>query len=441
MRLFAKCELKIATPLETQKLQSMEKELSVEDIKWFRTVTRRYLQMLRHEKEEEGDSQVKKDVWELVRSYLGDFATKDLDTAPSSGGWLSMLSWGGGTAKKEDPRWEENADEVAYVLGWRNGEEEVPSESAPSQENEGESIAPSQPVSDASPPKRSIEVSRISAEDSRPSSAAGIRGLKELPETPQSYATVAAKPFSFGVEHINPHPSNADTFLLVDVRLLKGSLTLRRGHQGPDSNKTLAAISFNGFRPIFRIFTQPNEPNTPPTWEFNSTLTKLIVTDESNSLSKFKKIVQAPRPAGNIDGSATIVDLDEINTSPNFDDPEVWDNPLLSLNAAQLSPKTGYNMRVEMRLEESLIFYHRQFVEEIVRFFKPPDKHETLNALFDAMMEATKEYANETMDKIRTAEGPMSRSALEFAITESRANIIELNLKAPLIIFPEKYVL
>ena len=96
-------------------------------------------------------------------------------------------------------------------------------------------------------------------------------------------------------------------------------------------------------------------------------------------------------------------------------------------------------MRVEMRLEESLIFYHRQFVEEIVRFFKPPDKHETLNALFDAMMEATKEYASETMDSLFVADQPMSRGALEFAITETRPNIIELNLKAPLIIFPEKY--
>ena len=96
-------------------------------------------------------------------------------------------------------------------------------------------------------------------------------------------------------------------------------------------------------------------------------------------------------------------------------------------------------MRVEIRLEESLIFYHRQFVEEIARFFRPPDKHETLNALFDAMMEATKEYASETMDNLRTAEAPLTRSALEFAITETRANIIQLDLKAPLIIFPEKY--
>ena len=59
--------------------------------------------------------------------------------------------------------------------------------------------------------------------------------------------------------------------------------------------------------------------------------------------------------------------------------------------------------------------------------------------LFDAMMEATKEYANETMDNLRTAEAPLTRSALEFAITETAANIIQLDLKAPLIIFPEKY--
>jgi Repeating coiled region of VPS13 len=439
MRLFAKFELKIATPMELQELLDMEKELSVADIKWFRTITRRYLQMLRHEEEREDDSQVKKDTWKLVRKHLGDFATKDLDTAPSSGGWLSMLSWGGGATKKEDPRWEETADEVAYVLGWQNGEDAPSTESAQSRERNGNQPSEASGVSVSKPSLDVID--RISSEVSRPSSAASNRDKKErLPESPQSYATVAAKPFSFGIEHISPRPSNADTLLLVDIRLLKGSLTLRRGqHQGPNSNKLLAAISFNGFRPIFRIFNQPNEPNAPPTWEFESTLAKLIVTDESNPLSKFKKIVQAPRPAGNTDGSASIIDLDDVNIPPNFDDPEVWDNPLLFLNAAQLAPKTGYNMRVEIRLEESLIFYHRQFVEEIVRFFKPPDKHETLNALFDAMMEATKEYASETIDNLRTAEAPLTRSALEFAITETQANIIQLDLKAPLIICPEKY--
>jgi Vacuolar sorting-associated protein 13, N-terminal/Repeating coiled region of VPS13 len=437
MRLFAKRELKIATPVETQTLLSMEKELSVVDIKWFRTVTRRYLQMLRHEEEKEDDSKVKKDAWELIRQHLGDFATKDLDTAPSSGGWLSMLSWGGSSAKKEDPRWEESAEEVGYVLGWQNIDEEVESSvdsrvlAAPtSRDISSDYVSPSDQKPVQTNNQASSEVSRPSTESSKDKKVV-------LPQAPQSYQTVAAKPFSFGIEHIAPHPSNADVFLLIDVRLLKGSLTLRRGpHQGANSNKPLAAITFTGFRPIFRIFTSPTEPNSPPTWEFTSKLSKLIVIDESNPLSKFKKIVQAPRPAA--DGSASIVDLND--TGPiDFDDPELWNNPLLVLNAAQLSPKTGYNLRVDIRLEESLIFYHRRFVEEIVRFFRPPDKHETLNALFDAMMEATKEYATETMDSLRTAEAPITRSALEFAITETRANIIQLDLKAPLIIFPEKY--
>ena len=442
MRLFAKQELKIATPAEMQDLLNMEKELSVQDIKWFRTITRRYLQMLRHEKESDTDSQVKKDTWELVRKHLGDFATKDLDTAPSSGGWLSMLSWGGSTAKKEDPRWEENAEEVGYVLGWQTSEDETPKGSVESQgHEEPQLVVAPEPVTESIPalvsgPSESVPESKQSLEVHSATDAMKTT----LAQAPQSYASFATKPLSFGIEHISPYPSNADEFLLIDVRLLKGSLTLRRGqHQGPNSNKPLAAIAFNGFRPIFRVFVQPTEPNAPPAWLFTSTLTKLIVTDESNPLSKFKKIVQAPRPAA--DGSASIVDFDEIDVSTDFDDPGLWDNPLLSLNAAQLSPKTGFNMRVEIRLEESLIFYHRQFVEEIVRFFRPPDKHETLNALFDAMMEATKEYASETMDNLRTAEAPLTRSALEFAITETRANIIQLDLKAPLIIFPEKYLL
>ena len=129
MRLFAKRELKVATTVEAQTLNGMERELNVNDIKWFRTVTRRYLQMLRHETESDEDSEVKKGAWSLARQHLGDFATKDLDTAPSSGGWLSMV-WGGSGAKKEDPRWEETAGEVGYVMGWSNPEEDASPESS-----------------------------------------------------------------------------------------------------------------------------------------------------------------------------------------------------------------------------------------------------------------------------------------------------------------------
>lgn len=434
MRLFARRELKVATTVEGQSLNEMERELSVNDIKWFRTITRRYLQMLRHEEEPaEDDSEVKKEIWNTVKSQLGDIATKDLDTAPSSGGWLSMLSWSSAGSKKEDPRWEETGDEVGYVLGWTNPEEIV---ETPALEDEGQEGQESVPrVSREGTPAPSTNGS-----NSRTSTDATREVSNKLPEAPSSYATVAAKPFSFGTDQVPPQPSNTDVFLHVDLRLLKGSLVLRRGqHDGPDSDKMLAAIAFNGFRPIFRTFTQPNEQNAPSTWEFTSKLAKLIVTDESNPHSRFKKIVQAPRPAGDIDGSASIVDLD--NKEPvDFDDPTLWDNPLLSLNAAQLSPKSGFNMRVDMRLEESLIFYHKRFVEEIVRFFRPPDKHETLNALFDAMMEATKEFATETIDSLRTAEQNINRSALEFAITETKPNIIQLDLKAPLIILPEEYM-
>ena len=74
-----------------------------------------------------------------------------------------------------------------------------------------------------------------------------------------------------------------------------------------------------------------------------------------------------------------------------------------------------------------------------MRFFKPPAKEETLTALFNAMMEATREYASETMDSLRTAEALMSRSVLEFAITEKMGTLIEAHLKAPLVIFPEEY--
>jgi len=362
-----------------------------------------------------------------------------------------MFSWGGGSAKKEDPRWEESAGEVAYVVGWTHSEDELSSSPSPLQSPRREvhsslmdaqaassDSVPATPEARPATPKTSIGL-KIPETSFRPRTtqpSTQNNRSDRLPESPQSYAVMAAKPLAFGIDHISPYPTNANEFLLLDIRMLKGSLTLRRGRN--EHHTPLASITFNGFRPLFRLFTFPNEENAPPTWVFTSTLAKLLVTDESLPTSNFKKIVQAPRPSVD-DGRASVVKVDEDLLVPAaFDSPDLWENPLLSLNAAQLSPKTGYDKRVEIRLEESLIFYHKGFVEEIVRFFKPPDKHQTLNALFDAMMEATKEYASETMDSLRTAEAPMSRTALEFAITESRANLIEMHLKAPLIIFPEE---
>ena len=378
--------------------------------------------MLRHEKESPDDPPIRKELWGMVKAHLGDFATKDLNTAPSSGGWLSVLPWGSSSSKKEDPRWEESTDEVNYVMGWESPDEEQKSQKSPSRESDHDLHTDGD---------NGEKTSRISSDVTDRDSTDIVRDRGKLPDAPLSYADVAAKPLNFGIEHVPSRPSSGDVTLHLDLRLLKGSLTLRRGaHARVMPNSTLADITFSGFRPIFRMYTQPQEPNASPTWEFTSKLARLTVTDESNPSSKFKKIVQAPRPSESVLEMTTEEEVD-------FEDAALWNNPLLLLNAAKLSPKTGYNMRVEIRLEESLIFYHREFVEEIARFFKPPDKHETLNALFDSMMEATKEYASEAMDSLRTAEQPMTRSALEFAINETKANIIELSLKAPLIIFPE----
>jgi len=421
----------------------MEKDLSVTDIKYFRTLTRRYLQMLRHEEPSENDSELKKEVWGLVKDILGDIALKDVDSAPSSSGWLSMLSWGGGSTKKEGPRWEETPGEVAYVVGWINSEDELANTSPPQSLLQVDSIpldvlaaSSDSFAAMTSEDKTSLDFrsSEASARSRRTKSSE--RSEREtLPESPESYHVMAAKRLEFGINHISPYPTSAKEFLFIDIRMLKGSLTLRRGHY--EGHTPLASIAFNGLRPVFRYFTSPDETDSPSTWALQSTLANLIVTDESLPTSKFKKIVQAPRPAA--DGRASTIKYERPPNKADFDASALWENPLLFTSVAQLDPKTGYKQRVEIRLDETLIFYHRRFLEEIVRFFKPPAKEETLTALFNAMMEATREYASETMDSLRTAEALMSRSVLEFAITEKMGTLIEAHLKAPLVIFPEEY--
>lgn len=77
------------------------------------------------------------------------------------------------------------------------------------------------------------------------------------------------------------------------------------------------------------------------------------------------------------------------------------------------------------RLKSMTIFYNHLFIEEVIRFFKPPKIHlDTVGAIMNA--------AEATMEGLTS----QTRIGLQYALEEHKTINLKLNLQAPLIIIP-----
>lgn len=80
---------------------------------------------------------------------------------------------------------------------------------------------------------------------------------------------------------------------------------------------------------------------------------------------------------------------------------------------------------VTVKMRHLEIIYHREYVEAIVAFFKPPASQlESINALLDA--------AGETLDGIRQE----TRAGLEYALEQHKTLDLHVDMNAPIIIIP-----
>lgn len=80
---------------------------------------------------------------------------------------------------------------------------------------------------------------------------------------------------------------------------------------------------------------------------------------------------------------------------------------------------------VTVKMRHLEIIYHREYVEAIVAFFKPPASQlESINALLDA--------AGETLDGIRQE----TRAGLEYALDQHKTLDLHVDMNAPIIIIP-----
>lgn len=100
--------------------------------------------------------------------------------------------------------------------------------------------------------------------------------------------------------------------------------------------------------------------------------------------------------------------------------------PFFQLQFEQNPLDESADLAVRAKLKSMEIIYNPNFVVEIVRFFKPPERHmDSIYALMDT--------AGATVESIRQ----QTRAGLEFALEEHKTINAQLDLQAPLIIIPE----
>lgn len=96
---------------------------------------------------------------------------------------------------------------------------------------------------------------------------------------------------------------------------------------------------------------------------------------------------------------------------------------LAEFEANPLDGRADNALTVKMRHLE--IIYHKQYVEAIYKFFKPPASQlESINALLDA--------AGETLDGLRS----QTRAGLEYALEHHKTLDLHVDMNAPIIIVP-----
>jgi vacuolar protein sorting-associated protein 13A/C len=142
----------------------------------------------------------------------------------------------------------------------------------------------------------------------------------------------------------------------------------------------------------------------------------LRVNDGTTANSLYPQIVRVKDSSGP-------QDMQLINTSMSQD---TSIDPFFQLQFEQNPLDGKADLAVTAKLKSMEIIYNPNFIVEIVRFFKPPERHmDSIYALMDT--------AGATVESLRQ----QTRAGLEFALEEHKTIDAKLSLQAPLIIIPE----
>lgn len=212
--------------------------------------------------------------------------------------------------------------------------------------------------------------------------------------------------------------------LQVDMHLKTGSFTLRRDPHGKVAD--IIRLLFDDFS---TEFTQRTDSTL-----LDLSLGGMRLYDGSTEGNLFEQMLRV-KDAPPVRGSQRIQELgddDQPKTdgaddaSKAEDDSEEEQDPFFSMEFENNPLDGRADTALTVKLKAMEIIYNPNFVVQVTKFFRPPEKHmESIGALM--------ETAGSTVEGLRQ----QTRAGLEYALQEHKTIDVQLDLQAPLIIVPD----
>jgi vacuolar protein sorting-associated protein 13A/C len=203
----------------------------------------------------------------------------------------------------------------------------------------------------------------------------------------------------------------------VNMSLRTGSFTLKRDPHG--KSKEILRLLFDSFSTQFLQRTD--------SMFVKVALEGMRLYDGTTEGSLFPQIITI-KDAPPVPDDKRIEELEDDETAKTDDEDgeEEKEDPFFQLSFEQNPLEGSADTALMMKLKGMEFVYNPQFVVQVAKFFKPPERHmESIGALM--------ETAGATVEGIRQ----QTRAGLEFALTEHKTIDAQLDLQAPLIIIPD----
>ena len=202
--------------------------------------------------------------------------------------------------------------------------------------------------------------------------------------------------------------------LHVESSLRTGSFTLKRDPHGKGTE--ILSLVFDNFK--------AKGLQRPDSFLADLSLGGMRVYDGTSEGSLFPQIVSVKEASSSSDTKA----IENVQSTEDTAEAQekVAEDSLFHLVFEQNPLDESADSAITVKLKSIEVIYNPQFVVEVAKFFKPPERHmESIGALL--------ETAGATVEGLRQ----QTRAGLEFALEEHRTLNAHLDIQAPLIIIPE----
>ncbi|KAF8453095.1 hypothetical protein BGX38DRAFT_1249760 [Terfezia claveryi] len=202
----------------------------------------------------------------------------------------------------------------------------------------------------------------------------------------------------------------------VEASLQTGSFTLRGDPHGKQAE--ILQLLFDTFKA--KILQRPDS------FYGEISLAGFRVFDGTTPGSLYPQIVRIKEARVSNDKSSRTKELDVEHELAEVSEESNQNEPFFQATFEQNPLDQSADSSVTAKMRSMEIIYNPRFVVEIVKFFKPPERHmESIGALLES--------AGATVEGLRQ----QTRAGLEYALEEHKTLNAKLDLQAPLIIVPE----